>query len=133
MPSAQHAANDMLQQARFCSNTCTGAELKKLMGKEKEFTQNVQLKHLQQYSAGDADMAEDLLMMAQTNLHAITQFTGVVSIRSFRGSAFVWHSALAWLAQQADAWALRLQLQTAALFHQHCDCTAWRAPGKMFA
>lgn len=73
------------------------------MGKEKEFTLNVQLKHLQQYSAGDADQAEDLLMMAQSNLHAITQFTGVVSVTALVCLALTKRSAVAYLTQQVDS------------------------------
>lgn len=53
-------------------------ELQTLMGQERDFTRNVQRKHLQLLSGGDSDKAEELVLMAMTQLHAITQFTGVV-------------------------------------------------------
>jgi hypothetical protein len=47
------------------------------MKKERDFTRKVQRRHLA--SSGDPDHAEEVLLMAQTQQHAITQMTGVVS------------------------------------------------------
>lgn len=49
------------------------------MGEERDFTRKVQRQHLA--GSGDPDRAEEILLMGQTQQHAITQLTGVVSAR----------------------------------------------------
>lgn len=53
------------------------AELRGEMAKERDFTRKVQRRHLA--ADGDPDRAEEILLMAQTQQHSITQMTGVVS------------------------------------------------------
>lgn len=73
----------------FCPCNAT-TELQTLMGQERDFTRNVQRKHLQLLSAGNSDKAEELVLMAQTQLHAITQFTGVVRHALLHGGIAAW-------------------------------------------
>ena len=76
------------------------AELRGLMAAERDFTRKVQRRHLA--AGGDPDIAEEILLMAQTQQHAITQMTGVVStgslacslLHSYVASCLWYHSIL---------------------------------------